>query len=103
MDREQALKNMLLARQPREKKKPKPIAKMSAKTKAKKDEEKELRNGEDTLMEQWFKARRKEIDIEVFVNQDNHVVFKQSDRILLSGDKKFWSALQKFILKELGE
>lgn len=49
------------AREPKQKKAPAPISKVSEK-KAKKDaEEKKLRGGEDTLLEQWFKARRKEM------------------------------------------
>lgn len=49
------------ARTPSEKKAPKPIAKESEKVKVKKAEEKNLRGGDDTLMENWFKARRKEM------------------------------------------
>lgn len=39
----------------------KPIAKKSAKKLRQEAEEKKLRGDEDTLMEQWFKARRKEL------------------------------------------
>lgn len=46
---------------PREKKQPKPIAKISKKKAAQQKEERELRGGEDTLLEQWFKARRKQL------------------------------------------
>jgi hypothetical protein len=39
----------------------KPIAKKSAKKLKQESEERKLRGGDDTLMEQWFKARRKEL------------------------------------------
>jgi hypothetical protein len=42
-------------------KKYKPIAKKSAKKLKQEAEEKKLRGDDDTLMEQWFKARRKEL------------------------------------------
>lgn len=61
MDRNEAIRQLQLARQPKPKKVKKPIAKKSAKKLKQESEEKKLRNGDDTLMEQWFKARRKEL------------------------------------------
>ncbi len=61
MDREEQIKRLLLARTPKPKKPYKGLAKKSAKRIKQEAEEKELRNGDDTLMEQWFKARRKEL------------------------------------------
>lgn len=55
------LNRLQAARQPKAKKVPQPIAKESEKMKAKKAEEKKILNGDDTLMEKWFKARRKEM------------------------------------------
>lgn len=49
------------AREPRGKKVPQPIVKESEKKKAANAEEKKLRNGDDTLMEKWFNARRKQM------------------------------------------
>lgn len=61
LTREEQIARTQAARVPKAKKPPTPIAKVSEK-KAKKDaEEKKLRGGEDTLLEQWFKARRKEM------------------------------------------
>lgn len=61
LTREETLARLRAAREPKQKKAPVQIAKVSDK-KAKKDaEEKKLRGGEDTLMEQWHKARRKEM------------------------------------------
>lgn len=47
-----------LPKQPRQRK---PIAKKSAKKLKQEAEEKKLRGDDDTLMEQWFKTRRKEL------------------------------------------
>lgn len=52
------LKQLQLARVPKGKKPPKPIAKESKKMIAKKKEEKKLLGKGDTLMEKWHKARR---------------------------------------------
>lgn len=49
------------ARTPKSKPEPKPIAKESEKTKAKKAEEKRLLAGDDTKKERWFKARQGEM------------------------------------------
>lgn len=46
---------------PKQPKQRKPIAKKSAKKIKQEAEEKKLRGDDDTLMEQWFKARRKEL------------------------------------------
>lgn len=61
MDRAESIRRIKeQAALPREKKMYR-IPKVSKKRQAKLDEEKKLRNGDDTLMEQWFKARRKEL------------------------------------------
>jgi hypothetical protein len=52
------IKNEAQFKQPKVKK---PIAKKSAKKLKQEAEEKKLRGDEDTLTEQWFKARRKEL------------------------------------------
>jgi len=49
------------ARERKAKPTPKPIAKESAKTKARKAEEKKALAGEDPAKEKWFKARRREM------------------------------------------
>lgn len=56
------LARMRAARIPKEKKKKQPIAKVSKKKQAQKEAEKKLVSSEgDTLMEQWYKARRKNL------------------------------------------
>ena len=56
------LERMRKARIPREKKRPKPIAKVSKKKQAQQKAEKKERSSEDeTLKERWFKARRREM------------------------------------------
>jgi hypothetical protein len=52
---------LLGIRDPDPKKEPKPLAKESAKTKAKKASEKKARGEDDTMKERWFQARRKEM------------------------------------------
>ncbi len=62
MATEEQLRLLRLARTPREKKQKKPIAKVSKKKQQQKDLEKKLLSSDgDTLKEQWFKARRKEM------------------------------------------
>lgn len=61
-DREEQLRLLRIARTPREKKQNYTIPKVSAKKKAQKAQEKKLVSSDgDTLKEQWFKARRKEM------------------------------------------
>jgi len=56
------LERMYRARIPKEKKKPKPLRAVAPKTQARKDAEKKLGSSDgDTIKEQWFKARRKEM------------------------------------------
>lgn len=55
------LSSLLRAREKKEKKKPQPIAKVSEKRAAQLKEEKNLRAGDDTIKEKWFKARRVEM------------------------------------------
>lgn len=55
------LRRLQCARTPKPKKVPKPIAKESKKMAAKKKEEKKLLSGDDTLMEKWHKARRRDM------------------------------------------
>jgi hypothetical protein len=61
MGLEEIRKLKMLAQLPKQPKKIKPIAKKSAKKLKQEAEEKKLRGDDDTLMEQWFKARRKEL------------------------------------------
>lgn len=62
MDKDDPLDRARLARIPKPKPPKKPLRKESPKTKAKKEEEKKLVSSDgDTLKEQWFKARRKEL------------------------------------------
>lgn len=61
MDREEQLRLLRLARTPKPKKEKKPIAKKSAKKIKQEAEEQELRGGNDTELEAWFKARRKDL------------------------------------------
>lgn len=58
---EQTRQRLLLARTPKPKKEKRPIAKKSAKKIQQEKEERELRNGDDTLLEKWFKTRRTEL------------------------------------------
>lgn len=59
MNKDDQLGRMQLARIPREKKKTKPLSKLSKKTRQKMEEEKKLLNSDgDTFKEQWFKAQR---------------------------------------------
>lgn len=55
------LRRLQLAKEPRGKKVPQPIPKESEKKKKANAEEKKLRARDDTLMEKWFNARRKEM------------------------------------------
>src|SRR3954468_8293283 len=62
MDKDDAMDRMRLARIPKPKPEKRPMRQMSEKTKAKKEEEKKLLSSDgDTLMEQWYKARRKNL------------------------------------------
>jgi hypothetical protein len=59
--REETLLRLQAARKPKEKKAPRPIAKVSIKKKQKMSDEKMALGGGDTLKENWFNARRKEM------------------------------------------
>lgn len=60
MDREEKLRQLRLARQPKPKKVKKPIAKKSAKKLKAESEEKKLRNGDESLQDKWFEDRMRE-------------------------------------------
>lgn len=57
----EVLRRLQMARIPRAKKAPKPIAKVSAKKAKQNREEKKLQGDEDSNLQKWFKARRREM------------------------------------------
>jgi hypothetical protein len=61
VSREDMLARLRKAREPKAKKAPKPIAPISKKKKERMSDEKMALGGNDTLKENWFKARRKEM------------------------------------------
>ncbi len=87
-DNSEVLNSLLKAREKKQPKPKKAIAKVGAKKQAEKDAEKELRGENDTLMENWFKNRRKEmVGVCLFcggkTEKDNGLTYKRSIAHLL--------------------